>query len=563
MATSNQTDPRKKFAPRILPWLLAAAIFGIYWLTLNPWVSLTNYLAVAKTSGWTWQPEVYNPLFFFITYPLRWLPAAQIPGALNLFSAVCAALTLGLLARSVAILPHDRTDAQRNREHSVFSFLTLKSAWLPPVFAVMVCGLQMTFWEQATNCTPEMFDLLLFAFAIWSLLEYRLDERELRLFVAAAVFGAGMSESWALIGFLPLFVGAIIWLRGLAFFNLRFLARMSLCGLAGMLVYLLLPLLAVASHKMPITFWQALRLNLAAQWNVVKIFFIGPEVRKTLLLLSPASLLPVLLMGIRWKSSFGDSSKLGLALASFMFHVVHAILLALCVWVAFDPPFSPRHLGFGLPFLTFYYLGALGVGYFSGYFLLIFGKRAEERSRNRQGQRVRREIPDAFPLLNPTILTGVWLFAALTTAGLFYKNLPQIRDANDDTFKTYAKLVSENLPPAGGICLSDDPRRTLFVHAALVREGRAKDFLLLDTASLPVPAYHSYLHKISPQKWPETVSAAEATNGISPLHLISLLAMLAKTNELYYLHPSFGYYFEQFCLEPHGLVYKLNPLPKY
>ncbi|HTV75649.1 MAG TPA: tetratricopeptide repeat protein, partial [Candidatus Baltobacteraceae bacterium] len=30
---------------------------------------------------------------------------------------------------------------------------------------------------------------------------------------------------------------------------------------------------------------------------------------------------------------------------------------------------------------------------------------------------------------------------------------------------------------------------------------------------------------------------------------------------LYYLHPSFGYYFEQFYLEPHGLVYKLNTLP--
>ena len=91
--------------------------------------------------------------------------------ALNLFSAVCAALTLGLLARSVTILPHDRTDAQRKREHSDFSFLTLGSAWLPPVLAAAVCGLQMTFWENATNYTDEMFDLLLFAFLIWSLLE--------------------------------------------------------------------------------------------------------------------------------------------------------------------------------------------------------------------------------------------------------------------------------------------------------------------------------------------------------------------------------------------------------
>ena len=50
----------------------------------------------------------------------------RFPVALNLFSAVCAALTLGLLARSVAILPHDRTDAQREREHSDFSFLTIR-----------------------------------------------------------------------------------------------------------------------------------------------------------------------------------------------------------------------------------------------------------------------------------------------------------------------------------------------------------------------------------------------------------------------------------------------------
>ncbi len=83
---------------------------------------------------------------------------------------MCAALTLGLLARSVAILPRDRTDVQRERERSAFSFLTIGSAWLPPFFAVLVCGLQMTFWEQATNGTPEMLELLLFAFVIWSLL---------------------------------------------------------------------------------------------------------------------------------------------------------------------------------------------------------------------------------------------------------------------------------------------------------------------------------------------------------------------------------------------------------
>ena len=85
-------------------WLLAAAIFVVYWMTLNHGVTLFNYLAVAKISGWIWQPEVYNPIFIVVTYPFQWLSPAQIPTALNLFSAMCAALTLGLLARSVAIL---------------------------------------------------------------------------------------------------------------------------------------------------------------------------------------------------------------------------------------------------------------------------------------------------------------------------------------------------------------------------------------------------------------------------------------------------------------------------
>ena len=224
MTTETQTNPRKNFVPRFLPWLLAVASFALYWLTLNRWVSPFNLGSVAKLSGWTWQLVISNPLTFLVTYPLRQLPALQIPLALNVFSAVCAALTLGLLARSVALLPHDRTDAERKRERSDFSFLTIGSAWLPPVLAVLACGLQLTFWEQATNWTGEMFDLLLFASVIWLLLEYRLDEREWRLFLASAVYGAGMAENWAMVGFLPLFLTALIWMRGLNFFNARFLS---------------------------------------------------------------------------------------------------------------------------------------------------------------------------------------------------------------------------------------------------------------------------------------------------------------------------------------------------
>jgi len=570
MTTRMRTDPRKNFTPRFLPWLLTVAAFAFYWLTLNRWVSpfplgvesfnpptsVNSLLFMANIAGWNWQPQVFSPLAFLVTGPFRWLPAPQIPLALNLFAAACAALTLGLLARSVALLPHDRTDAQRRREHSDFSFLTLRSAWLPPVLAVLVCGLQMTFWENATNYTGEMFDLLPLAFVIWSLLEYRMDQREGRLFLAAIVFGASLANNWATVGWIPAFVAAIVWVRGLSFFRLRFLRRMLLCGLLGMLFYLLLPSLAVFPGKaLTFSFWEVLKSNLASQYGLLKalfLFCLHPQGRLELAALVLAYLIPVVAMAIRWKPSFGDHSPLGMMLTTFLFHLVCAAFLFLLVWMAFDPPFSPRRIGSGFPLLTLYYLGALCVGYFSGYFLLIFGKEPSSR--------LQVPRPEPFQFLNPFVVVGVWMFAMVAVAGLLYRNVPQIRDANGDTFRKYASFMEKDLPPSGGILLSDDLFRLYLVEAALVRDGRAKDFVPVDTRSLYWPAYLRFLHDKFPQKWPEMVSATE-TRLVNPLGLITVLTMLARTNELYYLQPSFGYYFEQFYLEPHGLVYKLKTLP--
>ncbi|HUA38971.1 MAG TPA: tetratricopeptide repeat protein [Candidatus Sulfopaludibacter sp.] len=544
-----QTDPRRNFVPRLLPWLLAGVALGVYLLTLNYWVSLFNLTAVARTSGWMWQPEVYNPVSYAVTQPFHWLPAAQIPLALNVFSAVCAALTLGLLARSVALLPHDRTDAQRRREQSPFSLLTIRNAWLPPLFAVAMCGLQLTFWEYATNYTGEMVGLLLFAFVIWSLLEYRLDEREERLFLAAFVHGAAMANDWAMVCYFPAFLTALIWIRGLGFFNSRFLGRMFLCGLAGTMFYLLLPLAVVISGKVPITFWQMLHLNLSSQFSVFTAFFENGDVRKTLALMSLSSLVPVLILSIRWHPSFGDTSQMGRALATLMFHFVHAVFLIMCVWVAFDPPFSPRENHFGL---TLYYLSALGVGYYSGYFLLVFRKEPGTRFLPRETSQ--------FNFGNFLAVTMMWLLFFIALAGLVYKNAPQIYATNNGTFQRYTSLTVENLPRTGGILLSDDWRYLYLTEAKLTRDGRAKDFIFLDTPSLVLPAYHQYLHEKYPKRWPNTFNARD-TNTVNPLQLVMLLTKLARTNELYYLHPSFGYYFEQFYLEPHGLVYRLKTLP--
>ena len=556
MTTEPEVSPEKNFVRGLLPWLVAACALVLYLVTLNRWVSLSSLQQVARLSGWTWQPELHGPLFWLVTYPLRWLPARAIPLALNLFAAVCAALSLALLARSVALLPHDRTHEQRQQQGRS-DFLSIRAAWLPPVLAALVCGLQLTFWEHATAATSppppwgsgcEMLDLLLFAYVIRCLLEFRVEERDSWLLRASCAVGVAIPDNWAMLAFLPLFVVALIWIKGLGFFNPRFLGRMSLWGLAGLLLYLLLPLLQGASAVSHVAFWPALKANINSQRGILMMFY--KYARQDVTLLALTSLLPIFIISIRWASYFGDTSKLGIALATIMFHVVHGLFLIACIWVALDPPFSPRNRGFGSPFLTFYYLGALTVGYCSGYFLLIFGGNA-----NRP-----RRLPSHTRLINAVVTGAVWLLLLLTPVALISRSLPQIRATNGPMLKNYAALLAQTLPPQRAVLLSDDPRRSALLHAYAARNGIGKDYLFLDTGSLVWPDYHRFLSKKYPRLW-ESNPPKGIVQRAEPLLLVQLISRLARTNSLYYLHPSFGYYFEFFYGEPHGLVYKLNPYP--
>jgi tetratricopeptide (TPR) repeat protein len=550
MPSEVKIDPRRDFVRRILPWLLGAAMLAVYLATLNSWVSFLNLRTVTKVSGWLWVPDVETPLYQLLTLPLHVLPAAAIPATLNLISAICGALALALLARSVVILPHDRTEAQLARERNEFGLLTLRTAWLPPVLAVLLCGLELTYWEAATNGNNTTFDLLMLAFVVWSILEYRLDGREKRLFGSALVVGAGMAETSSFVGFFPLFIVAIIWVRGLNFFNIRFLTRMVFCGLAGLSLFLLFPIVFVVFGHTPWTFGDALKVSIEPQYQTLKLYFLcvanlGAYFENLVMPLF-ISLMPLLIMSIRWKIS--DSSRFGSALANLAFYTIHAIFLGVCVWLAFDPPFSPREKGFGL---MLYYLIALGTGYYFGYFLLVFGKKHP-----RAGE----FPPILYRLFNLAVITGTWLLAIFAVAGIIYKNGPLIHATNSHEVRQYAVQVTENLPRTGAIIMSDDPARLYLTEAELVHEGRAKDYLLLDTGSLLYPEYHRYLHQKWPQKWPLLVSPDQKST-LNPIGMIAMLSLLGQSNQLYYLQPSFGYYFERFYHEPHGLIYLLKPLP--
>ena len=543
---------------RLPQWIVLAALLG-YALTLNRWVSLAS-LPTVSSVGSEAAPPLNAPLHFLLTFPFRGLPAGWQPAALNLFAAACASLSLGLLARSVALLPHDRTREQRQRERSEFSLLSIPAAWAPPLFAALMCGLQLTFWEHATAATGEMLDLLLFAYVVRCLLEYRIDQRESWLTRSALVCVIAATNNYAMIGFFPVYLAALIWIKGLGFFESRFLARMFGWGAAGLTLYLLLPLLNALSDPSGFSFRQALRLVKMEIWNGQLKTLLGFP-RYLVLFAGLTSLLPLLFISIRWPSTFGETSPAGAVITTLMFRVVHALFLAAAIWVAFDPPFGPRMLmdkllrqvdepASGAPFLTFYYLGALCLGYFAGYFLLVCGREvAKTWQRISAGSR----------LINRLVTAAVWMAVIGTPLGLLYKNVPVIRANDGSLLREFARLTTGRLPAQGAVALADDPFILLLAQNILQQSNPTDDALLADTRLLPYVVYQESLHKRFPRQWPGLPTSEAPVPAIDPRYLIYELTGLARSNEVYYLHPSFGYYFETLYPQPRGMVYHLAP----
>jgi len=556
MATEQSLAVPRRFVTTVLPWLVGAGGLLVYLLTLNRWVPLNSLGVVARVSGWAWQPTLDHPLTWAVLYPFRWLPPGWIPLALNLFTAVCAGLVLVLLARSVALLPHDVTRDDPFRQVNEVSILSTPTAWMPPVLAAMICGLQLSFWEHATSVTGAMIDLLLFAYIIRCLLEFRIDQDEAWLSRCACVYGAGMANDWAMIGYLPIFIAALVRITGFGvIYNRRLLRRTVLWGLAGLSLYLWLPVLHSFSWQGAVGFWGALKANLKLQKDAAS-FLRRPAFRG----LALTSLLPLLVLSIRWKShtvQFGDDSRLGVFLTKATVRFVHALFFVVALWIGLDPTFSPRCLGLGPPMLTYYYLSAMVAGYCAGYFLLM-GSSAVEGGRAKAVT-----PPRGLPVSDPRAAerrmgrlaaATVWVVLGLLPMALLWRNFGQISTTNGPAVREFARQLCADLPTGRSVVLSEDPRQLFLLRAELGARGYGKDALPLETRLLGSAQYHKFMANQFRSRWPVALPTNEV---VGPLKMIKLVTAFAAQGEVVYAHPSSGLFFERFVGCPNGLIHPL------
>ena len=563
-----------RFAAGVLPWLLAGVMFVVYLLTLNPWITPESLELVANVSGLRPRVQLLGPVTCLVTLPFSWLPLTWIPLALNLFSAACAALSLAWLARSVALLPHDQTSGQRRWLRGEKPWLTTRETWLPPTLAVLVCGWQLTFWEHAVACTGEMFNLLLFAWLVRGLLELRADQNNARLPRLALVYGLAVANNWAMAAFAPLLFPAALWaaranpydlpllvrvrkgfkdrslspfsrLRlGLVPFHPRLWAASLGCCLAGLSLLMLLPLAASLADNAPTDFGTALHLVLRFYKRCLLAVPIS-----TVLLLCLGSVLPALFLAIRW----GIRAPTGIAGEKFVtgvFHGLHAFFLMVCLWVALDLPLSPRRLSIGFPCLPLYYLGALGAGYFSGYFLLVFGTA------------FRHPLPWTRPVLrvvSGALTAAVWVALAAVPALMLYQSLPFILWTRTGTLEGFATQIERCLPPPGAVILGDNPFSLLCLQTTLIRHGQQSAYLPVDVSALAQdPGYFEILQRRHPQFNLAPPFLQLPSDLANPAVQTAWLEDLVAAREIFSLRPFSGYLGESFCCQPRGLFYRLK-----
>lgn len=534
---------------RRFPFQVALVALLFYALTMSRGVTIGSLALTSKIAGWDWLPLTGQPLLWLLTLPLRLLPAGWVPAGLNLFFAVAGAVTLGILAWSLELLPWFRPLATRKGW----------SGRLPLLLAIAGCGLEFDFWQAATAATGEMLDVLLLAAAAGCLLKYRVVLELRWLWAAALIWGIGMAENWVMVITLPLFVVSLVWLRGLFFFNRQFILTLAGLGLAGFALYALLPLvnglLPGSPWNLHLAWLQSLRETKVMLLGIYGQFWVRHRMLAVAVVLFYLLPLAALLVRLGYEDT-KNKSPLDRSLI-WIFRGVDAGLMLVFLWQAFDPAFGlrqlmARQLNATLPLLTLDYLNALAIGFLAGNLLLALQPR---------------EVDEIFdpPIfgrqlaagLERAAVPGLMVLLVVAALGLGARNLPAITLANRHPLTQFGELELRSLPAGGGLVVSDFPEKLEVFQAAQARHQPQADWLPVLTKDLPEPAYRGRLNRLRPGCW------LAATNGqaLAPGEMLQLLERLAQTNRIFYIHPSFGYFFEQFYAQPAGLAYELKRYP--
>ena len=346
----------------IVPIFLVLGALGLYLGTLSegPYPGES----AAMMAGELGLDRLYvsqHPLFSTLSRLAAAVPVGGLSSRLNLLSALCAALALGLFFRAVRegiLFGIDVTDQNRGAAD--------KAALVAGLTATLFLMVSSPFWYAANRFHAAAFDLMLLFALTWMFLSFVRDAAWWKGLLLAFGFGLCMVEFATLVLFGPLLLAGILmtlWNHG----ELRASRLLGLAGalLAGMAFYLVAGWRTQYSDVFTLNegqgLWPAVYAYLKAQANLIARSL--PQLGWILVIV--VGIVPWLTALAVGKRALNEEKDKGL-------YVLHGILTAVAIAVLFNVPFAPWELmGPYRLLVTPYALAAATYGYLAAYWFLL------------------------------------------------------------------------------------------------------------------------------------------------------------------------------------------------
>jgi hypothetical protein len=216
-------------------WLaegVAALAFVVYLLTLAPSLTFANngtdggdLIAAARTLGVP-HPSGY-PTYTLLAWLFTHLPLGVIAYRVNLLSAVCAAIAVGLVVRAVQL---ERAEVGQQRV-------------LIPTVTALSLAFSSLFWSQAVISEVYALLVLFSAVLVLLLVRWRVGGKDWLLYLAAFSLGLGLGNHLTLVFVVPPAL-ILLWPERRRWLRARILLPGMALFLLGLSVYLYLPLAA-------------------------------------------------------------------------------------------------------------------------------------------------------------------------------------------------------------------------------------------------------------------------------------------------------------------------------
>ncbi len=383
-------DPRERLLGRVL-FLGALAYF----------LAATSWTAFPGLPAWMlWRhlepgplPLAGDPLWGGLMRLLARCPGLSAAGWAGLFSAVCGAGAVALLARlmmrTAFFLGITPAPTAVSRE--------VEARLLSGVVAGLALAGSIPFGVAATRSLPLAFHLLLLLTAAWCFSCYQNGGRLRHLGLAGLLCGLGIAEFPTFLVLLPVIVLAV--LREMFFWRALSLRKAHLLFWGGLAAGLLLvPAHAEMLFRAGRAAGAALTRGQALEAAALDPLRLLARLRfhdgfAALLFLAAAPWLLLFTMSTR-SPCYYDWGKVG----------VRLVFLGGLLAVLFDAPFAPwRLLGPHFPVATPYLLAAACLGYMAGEFWIL-GECPKNRAVG--SPRFRQHVSAGLALLLPVVLLG-------------------------------------------------------------------------------------------------------------------------------------------------------------